>query len=55
MGHMKHPIPLLFPPEPPAPEPVRVELTVEIVSCMATLLLQALELTTDREEDDDEA
>ena len=52
---MKNLTPLFFPSEPLAPEPVRVELTVEIESCMAALLLQVLEVTEAREADDDEA
>lgn len=52
---MKDPTPLLFHMEPLAPEPVRVELTAEIESCMAALLLQVLEVTEDQEENDDDA
>lgn len=52
---MKDPTPLLFHIEPLAPEPLRVELTVEIESCMAALLLQVLEVIGDPEGDDDDA
>ena len=55
MLRMKDPTPLLFPSELPAPVPVRVELTVEIGSCLAVLLLHVLEVTKEREANADEA
>ncbi len=40
---MKHKTPTLFPIEPVVPDPVRIELTEELLQSVAELLLQVLE------------
>ena len=43
MVGMEHTIPTLFPIDPAVPEPVRIELTKEVLLGAAELLLQVLE------------
>lgn len=51
---MADPTPVLFPIEPEAADPVRIELTEELAQTAAALLTQVLSAQQDEEEDGDD-